>query len=237
MDECCAYLGHSATVSVITQPRQTDKNQVYCAYFQMNEMTQRRPKGPGLIDAHILSQQCPNGPGLVDAPHFLLCFGFGRISWRCTSWQAIIRSLKTLSPLLILPCLRHWRMTWWSLRAALGLAAAERSSRSVHACSISRGFVVWNFCVQWFNFCPVSSVFDEKLLCEEKKSYCERVTERNQEKNEKKKAPSNQSKRKQNEINQKPDRTETDLLKHVEDGSAWHTVQCSQLKNFNPLTS
>ena len=56
-----------------------------------------------------------------------------------------------------------------------------------------------------------------------KKSYCEQVTERNQKKprkNEKKKAPSNQSKRKQNEINHKPDRTETDLLKHVEDGSA-----------------
>ena len=72
MDECCAYLGHSATVSVITQPPQTDKNQVYCAYFQMNEMTQQRPKGPGLIDARILSQQCPNGPGLVDA-HIFSC--------------------------------------------------------------------------------------------------------------------------------------------------------------------
>ena len=61
-----------ASVSIISQAPQTDRNRVHCTYFQLNEMTQQRPKGPGLVDACIFSQWCPNEPGLVDA-HIFSC--------------------------------------------------------------------------------------------------------------------------------------------------------------------
>ena len=135
-------------------------------------------------------------------PHFLLCFGFGRISWRCTSWQAIITSLKTLPPPQTLPCLRRWRMTWWSLRAAQGLAAAGRSSQSGHACSLGVGSLSGIFVCGDL----ISALYPLFLM----KSYCERATERNKEKMKRKKHP--QIKVKENRMKQIRNPTEQKLI-------------------------
>ena len=202
MDECCAYRGHSATVSIITQPPQTGRNRVHCAYFQLNKMTQRRPKGPGLVDACIFSQQCPIGPGLVDDAHIFSCvlvlaeFRGGVRADRRSSWVWKHCHHRRPFPACVA---EGWPDEAWELlRDWLQRSVVLKVGMRVHA--------AWVHCLEFLCGDLISALYPLFLM----KSYCERATERNKEKIKRKKHP--QIKVKENRMKQIRNPTEQKLI-------------------------